>query len=297
MDPELRLAIFMQHRVVLANSRKQNMLRVGLHFSAAEEPSAATQHIYLPPNVLDKIGKYKASLDLARFKQFYGHSLEDAFGIWHHRMGMQTEMLVDEYLYTLHYFATGHVFPLPGMDRLPKSNARYELARNASIISGWSGCRLFGVEVSPAIATPDKKSLYFYKKKREEDQDEVENVNEHMLANVTLAQQTTRKRASNDRRTVCASTIYVLHHPHGFGPGIGFWTCGPIEVPRGVGFSRAIARFMAEYQNAAAIGFTTPPHPRNLDPTQVTVVVAVTDIQIVNNPPRRGRRRRRTQNT
>lgn len=290
MDPDLQLLIVWQQRVVLANSRKKNMLRVGLHF-LGPKATLATKQVYLHKDILQKIAKYKASLDEARFQSFYGHSLEDAFRVWHHRIELATSMLVDEYLFTLHYFATGHVFALPGLDCRPKSNARYELARNASIISGWRGLRLLGVEVSPAIASPDKKSLYYYKQKQGEGEEGVENMNEHMLADVTLAQQTSRRMAVSRHSTVCASTIYVLYHPHGMGPGVGFWKCGPIEVTRGIGFNRAVRRFMTELQNSQDVRL--PADLRNLDQAQVTVIVAVTDIQIHANPPVHGRRRRR----
>ena len=134
------------------------------------------------------------------------------------------------------------------------------------------GRTLLGVKVSPAIVSPDKKSLWYYTQENGNNQDGDNFWTERKLCGVKLANETTchYNTDNGDLRIKFDVTLYVLHHPKGMS---GFWKCGPIEKRRGRGFARTVKKHVLEAFES--IGKTALPPP-----SELTVIAATTNIVI-----------------
>ena len=233
----------------------------------------------LPDLVISKISNYKESLYLARFKDCYGHSLDVVVKAWAALELDDDEFVLEELLAVLNFFGCNFsAIVIPHFIALQPphiENARYLLARSASIVSRLHGKKMMGVTISPAIAWIDKKMIWYYKQEESDTSDKDNSVwTEHKLCGVEFAKRTTRayETDNGDLRIECDITVYVLYHPEG---KEGFWMFGPIEKERRrpFGFVRTVKKYLKEALKSS--GIATMPSP-----SELTVVVAVTNMKM-----------------
>jgi len=233
----------------------------------------------LPEAALARITAYKRSLVLVCFKSYYGHSLYTVAAAWEEfeRYGNGQELFLEEFLSTLHFYSSFPNADVLALHFPENPDARFVVARSASIVARMFGKKYLGVAISPAIVTPDKSELYYYT------EHEGANYTERRLTGIKLAQDNTRrhKLVNSNHMVACDLTVYVLHHPNSLEPGQVFLKCGPIEKRRGRNgrpMVMGLARTMKNMLGIALQSETLPP------PSELTVIVAVTNSSICTLP-------------